>query len=166
MTLKLFSGVFAGLLLCAASTAWALPSYDEAEWKEAEVSSAPAFDVKKLVTLEVSPSSSLVYGVDPATIEISRSDSVVRYVMVATSASGATNVMYEGIRCSTGEFKTYARYASDGRWTMLENPQWRSFLDAPSRHALRFARAGACDGAAPVSSVQVLVRRLKNPQLH
>lgn len=165
MTFKLLAGIFcASLLFCGASQAWPQSGGEEAEWTESEVPAPPAFDVRKLVTLEVSPNSSLVYGVDPASISISKSDSVVRYVMVASNASGASNVMYEGIRCATGEFKTYGRYSPDGRWTMLENPQWLSLYgNMPSKHPLRFAKAGACDGAAPSSSVQTLINRLKNP---
>jgi len=137
---------------------------DPADWKEIETPPPPAFDLKKLITFEVSPNSQLVYGVDPASISISPKDGVVRYVMVASNASGASNVMYEGIRCTTGEFKTYARYSSDGKWTNVSKPEWRSLFDnMPSKHALRFARAGACDSAAPATSVDVVVRRLKNP---
>ncbi|MFS2033654.1 CNP1-like family protein [Polaromonas sp. CT11-55] len=136
---------------------------DPADWKEIETPPPPAFDIKKLITFEVSPNSQLVYGVDPATISISPKDGIVRYVMVASNASGASNVMYEGIRCTTGEFKTYARYSPDGKWTNVSNPEWRSlFENMPSKHALRFARAGACDSAAPATSVDTLVRRLKN----
>lgn len=153
-----------GLLISLTSTAWAQFAVEDPDWKESEVPPPPAFDVGKLVTFEVSPNSSLVYGVDPASIRISRSDSLVRYVMVATSASGARNVMYEGIRCSTGEFKTYARYSPEGRWNMVSNPEWQSlFGNMPSRHALRFAKAGACDNAAPPVSVDVLTSRLKYP---
>lgn len=152
------------MLLCVNGMAWAQSADEEKEWAESEVPAPPAFDVGKLVTFEVSPNSALVYGVDPASISISKSDSLVRYVMVARSASGATNIMYEGIRCATGEFKTYARYSPDGRWTMIENPEWRSlFGNMPSKHALHFAKAGACDGAAPPTSVRELVSRLKNP---
>ena len=157
----------AGMLLClgVAATAWAqIPHGEEAEWKEAPVPAPPAFDVAKLVTLDVSPNSSLVYGVDPATIQISLTDSVVRYVMVARSPSGASNVMYEGIRCSTAEFKTYARYLPEGRWQMLDNSPWRSLYDnMPSKHPLRFAKSGACDGSAPPSSVRDVVRQMKSP---
>jgi hypothetical protein len=137
---------------------------DNADWKESEVPAPPAFDVSKLVTFEVSAGSSLVYGVDPASIRITPSDGVVRYVMVATSASGARNVMYEGLRCSSAEFKTYARYSADGRWSPVSNPEWRSlFGNMPSKHALRFAQAGGCDNATAPSSVKALVSRLKNP---
>ncbi|MGH8831815.1 MAG: CNP1-like family protein [Polaromonas sp.] len=156
--------VILALLLGLTGTAWAQRAVDDPDWKESEVPPPPAFDVSKLITFDVSLNSSLVYGVDPASIRISDSDSVVRYVMVATSASGARNVMYEGIRCSTGEYKTYARYSPDGRWNMVANAEWRSmFGNMPSKHALRFAKAGACDSAAPVSSVHALVTRLKNP---
>ena len=72
--------------------------------------------------------------------------------------------MYEGIRCSTGEFKTYARYSSEGRWTFVTDPQWKSmFENMPSRHALRLAKAGMCDNVTLVSSVNEVVARLKNP---
>lgn len=143
-------------------TAWAQRAVDNPDWQEIEVPPPPAFDVKKLIEFDVSPNASLVYGVDPAAIRISSSDGVVRYVMVATSASGATNVMYEGIRCATGEFKTYARHSSDGEWRMVANAEWRSlFGGAPSRHALQFSKAGACDSAAPATSVQAIVSRLK-----
>jgi CNP1-like family len=153
-----------GLLLGLASPASAQFADDNPDWKESEVPPPPAFDVGKLVTLEVSPNSSLVYGVDPASVSISKSDGLVRYVMVASSASGARNVMYEGIRCATGEFKTYARYSPEGRWSVVGNPEWRSlFGNMPSQHALRFAKAGACDNATPVGSVKELVTRLKNP---
>jgi hypothetical protein len=165
-----FKPVFLAFLTCGAlafglsGTAGAQVSVDNPDWKESEVPAPPAFDVGKLVTFEVSAGSSLVYGVDPASIRITQSDGVVRYVMVATSASGARNVMYEGLRCSTAEFKTYARYTADGRWSPVSNPEWRSlFASMPSRHALRFAQAGGCDNATAPSSVKVLVSRLKNP---
>ena len=167
--MKFSSAILASLLLMAlnapgSAQAQAYVLEDPADWKEIETPPPPAFDVKKLITFEVSPNSQLVYGVDPAAINISQKDGIVRYVMVASNASGARNVMYEGIRCTTGEFKTYARQSSDGKWTHVSNPEWRSlFENMPSKHALRFARAGACDSAAPATSVDVLVRRLKNP---
>ena len=137
---------------------------EESPWQESDVPLPPAFDMSKLLTFEVSSASSLVYGVDPATISITQSDGVVRYVMVATSASGARNIMYEGLRCATGEFKTYARYSVDGRWGLVSNPEWRSmFGNLPSKHALRFAKAGACDNMTPASSVRELASQLKNP---
>lgn len=164
MTFKsvlLLAGAF---LIVSGFPAQAQWQVEEPQWKESDVPSPPAFDISKLLTFEVSSASSLVYGVDPATISITQSDGVVRYVMVATSASGARNIMYEGLRCATGEFKTYARYSVDGRWGLVSNPEWRSmFGNLPSKHALRFAKAGACDNMTPASSVRELASQLKNP---
>jgi hypothetical protein len=151
------------IMIGVGCTAWAQSNQENPDWTESAVPPPPAFDLNKLVTFDGAISSSLVYGVDPSTIQISISDSVVRYVLVATSTTGARNVMYEAIRCSTGEFKTYARYSFDGRWSNVSDAQWRSlFAPMPSKHALYFARAGVCDGAAPVLSAAAVVRRLKN----
>ena len=164
MNFKSASIIATALLLGLSASAWSQFAADEPEWKESDVPSPPAFDVGKLIGLDVSPNSALAFGVDPASISITRSDGVVRYVMAATSASGARNVMYEGIRCSTGEFKTYARYSADGKWTPVSDPQWRSmFGNMPSKHPLRLAQAGVCDNAAPASSVMEIVSRLKKP---
>ena len=164
MKFKSVSIVASILLLGLATPVWSQFDVDEPEWKESDAPPPPAFDVGKLVSVEVSPNSSMVYGVDPASIRITQSDGLVRYVMVATSASGVRNVMYEGIRCATGEFKTYARYSSDGKWTSVSNPEWRPmFGNMPSKHPLRLAKAGACDNAAPATSVKEMVSRLKNP---
>ena len=152
------------LALGAAPVARAQAVVDEPEWVESQAPPPPPFDVRKLVIMDMPYTTSLVYGVDPSAISISKSDSVVRYVMVATSASGAKNAMYEGLRCTTGEFKTYARYVGEGPWKPVADPQWRSvFGNMPSKHALQFARTAACDGAAPASTVNGVIARLKNP---
>jgi CNP1-like family len=162
-----FSGGAAVALFCffvgVAPASLAQPAFDEPEWAETQVPPPPAFDMKKLVAVDV-PGSALAYGVDPASIQISKKDGIVRYVMVATSTSGARNVMYEGLRCSTGEFKTYSRYLPEGEWKPVTGAQWKSvFGNMPSKHALQFAKAGACEGATSASTVDGLVSRLKNP---
>ena len=149
-------------LFNAAAHAQVFP--DPADWKEADVPPPPAYNMAKLVTFEAARSSSLVYGVDPASFTISKIDGVVRYVMVASNPNGAKNVIYEGLRCSTGEVRTYARAKPDGTWVAVEKSEWKSVYDLTlPRHSLRFARAGACDGSAPVISVRELVRRLTIP---
>jgi hypothetical protein len=51
-------------------------------------------------------------------------DGVVRYVLVARSSQGAQSVSFEGIRCSTSEYRIYATGTRDGGWTRSANP-WR-----------------------------------------
>ncbi len=157
----IFKSLALTFLLGLSLTAWAQRDVDALDWKEAAIPPAPAFDAGKLLTFDAAASSSLVFGVDPATLRIS-DDGVVRYVMVATSPSGARNVFYEGIRCATGEFRTYARYTPAGAWAKVDNAEWRSmFGSMGSKHALQLARSGVCDSAAPASSVGEIVRQLK-----
>ena len=146
------SGFSMAVLLMVSGTARADFFQDNPDWKESEVPPPPAFDVGKLLTFTVTANQFMEYGVDPASISISSSDSVVRYVVVATSKSGVRNVMYEALQCARGEVKTYARIASGGQWQAVKDPQWRSvFEKTPSMHALAFAKLGACDAAAPAT---------------
>jgi hypothetical protein len=152
------------LTMTMANTAQAQVLADRADWKESDVPPPPVYAMGKLLTFEVNRSSPLVYGVDPASFSISKTDGIVRYVVVATSPSGAKNVFYEGLRCSTGEVRTYAREQPDGTWVPVTNSGWKSAYDTSlPRHSLRFAKAAACDSAAPVSNVGELVRKLKSP---
>jgi hypothetical protein len=135
---------------------------EEPEWVESDAPAAPAFDVNKLVDVTVDAQGGLHYGVDPSTLQIGK-DGVVRYVMVARSSSGAMTAMYEGVRCSTGEYKLYARYNVD-KWTPVGKPEWKSLWESSRiKHPLAFARQGGCDSRAAPSSTREIVRRLKSP---
>lgn len=121
----------------------------------------PSFDVQHLQTFEVSPSSALVYGIDPSTLAVD-SQGVVRYVLVAHSASGALNVLYEGIRCQTAELITYARWDNRSAWNIDEAAEWRPLSSSGStRHAMRLARTAVCDGPTPNGDATNMLRTLK-----
>lgn len=53
--------------------------------------------------------------VDLDQVTVGEEDRVVRYVLVLRSRSGAQNVFYEGMRCPTREYRTYA-YGMQGKW--------------------------------------------------
>lgn len=147
----------------AATAAWAQLAADSPDWRESEVPPPPAFDLKRLLTVDMPRPSALTVGVDPATLSISR-DGIVRYVVVASSPGGALNVMYEGIRCTTAQHRVYARHHPDSGWTPDGQSTWRSLHDPmPSRHPLVLARTALCSGAAPNGPVAEIVRSLKNP---
>jgi CNP1-like family len=150
------------LLLGAMTAALAQIGPDDPDWHEEEAPPPPAFSVDKLVMFDGGTiGSSLSYGIDPATLSIGKADGVVRYVLVASGQGSAKNIMYEGIRCSSGEVKTYARF-NDGKWRNTTNPEWRSvFAGSASRYAWRLARAGVCDNAAPSGTPAEIARRIK-----
>ena len=122
----------------------------------------PPLDVTDLISLEI-PGSALRFGVAPGSVSIG-SDRIVRYVVVATSASGVVNAIYEGIRCETGDFQVYARHTPDSGWVAAKEPLWRSLHAQPtSRHSLLIARTGACVGRGANRSATQVVRDLRSP---
>lgn len=140
---------------------------DETPWQEDAPTAAPAFSTGSLVKIDMGVNSALRYGIDPATLSIGKDD-VVRYVMVATSNSGAQNVWYQGIQCKQGAVKTYARWSlassdSPAHWYMVENAEWRSLFDgsALARPALVMAREGLCDGPSPNRPISKMLRDLQ-----
>lgn len=151
----------AALMLAAASAAAAEYIDPAIDWKESGVpQTPPAFDVRRLIPIDAPSGSSLKFGIDPETISIGE-DGVVRYVVVASSPQGATNALFEGIRCSTGEYRVYARY-SGGGWLRAGDSDWQSvFANMRSRHPLRAAQAGICVGRAPNGPADVMVRSLR-----
>ncbi len=152
-----------GLVFWAGIAAAQLADVDP-DWKEIDVPPPPAFKTDGLVAIEMPRHISVKFGVDPESLRIT-DDGIVRYVMVASSAGGNINAMYEGVRCLTGEVKTYARYGASGHWSPVVDPQWKPLNgNQPSMHALAFARQGACDGrAATAQSPPAIISRLKNP---
>ncbi len=154
--------VLAALLTCAAGLGLAQSEKSPSDKnRESPPPPPPAFSTQGLLEIEVSRSSGLKYGVDPSTVSIGP-DGVVRYVVVATSASGASNVIYEGIRCTTAEYRVYARHNPSTGWTQVTSQAWRSlYATNQSRHTLAIARGGACDAAAPRMTVTEIVRALR-----
>jgi CNP1-like family len=131
------------------------------DWKESDAPPAPKFEIGRLISFDVNVNSIMRWGVDPASLAITP-DGIVRYVAVAQSPSGVMNAMYEGIRCATGEYKTYARFNRDSGWSAVGSPNWKSMVEIqPSRHALALAKQGVCTGSAPASSPGDIVRSLK-----
>ena len=156
------SRLIAALALAAPLAQAQLLAPVDPDWREVQAPPPPAVRLEGLIPLGM-PRSTLRFGVEPASIAIG-DDGIVRYVVVATSAGGAINALYEGIRCSTGETKVYARYNTGSGWTIAKDAPWRPLLGAPgSGHSLVIARTGACIGHAPNRPASQIVRDLRAP---
>lgn len=106
-------------------TDWGKFEYDfeEKPWAEMEAQLPPAPKAENLLPFFVSATTENRFFVDGASITAG-GDGVVRYTLVIKSAGGATNVSYEGMRCSSGEIKRYAFGHADGGWGKARNPKW------------------------------------------
>jgi ribosomal protein S20 len=160
-----------GLTLAAPSFAQLLAT--DPDWKESDAPQPPMLNLKGLLPFEVSAASNLTWALDPTALTIV-GDGLVRYVVVARSTSGVFNALYEVINCSKAELKTYARIVGKEvdadtkdvkKWVAVQDPQWKSMYDVPSKHALALAKQGVCTGNTAAQTVSEIVTSLKKTSI-
>ena len=165
--------VLTGAVLSAACVAWGqtapdflpgtmgTPTHSAADWAEVEVPPPPALRTTDLIAIEVGGGTELRFGVDARSVAVGN-DGVVRYVLVASSRSGAVNAVYEGLRCDRGEYRVYARSSGDA-WRPVQT-EWKSvFEGGEARIARTIAKGGACRGHSPNGKAEQVVRDLRAP---
>ncbi|MEB0118120.1 CNP1-like family protein [Undibacterium sp. RTI2.2] len=156
-----------GLILMASLLAplHAQPMDDEdaeKEWKEVALQLPEAPQATNL--LPFYNSDNQAFSVDAKSLTIT-SDGIVRYTLVSISSSGAKNVSYEGIRCSTYEKKLYAFGRADGSWSRSRRNQWDSIqaLAANKQHSTLFTDY-FCEGNTIAGKAPAMLERLKKRQ--
>lgn len=142
-----FKRVIAGLCLALVAVGVAAQTPVEVpEWVEENAAPPPPFARDGLISIEMPLYVTLKVGIDPATVSVG-ADGVVRYVVVMRNTTGSVNAAYEGILCTKGEVKTYARAGANGEWVAIKQPEWRPMTDnLPSRHAYAISKQGGCEG--------------------
>lgn len=130
-------------------------------WVEVAAQLPPAPRPENLIPFTVSSATANRHFIDAASISVG-SDKVVRYTVLVEAAGGAKNVMFEGLRCATGERRLYAYGQSDGSWSKARNAGWegiklRSLL---SYHKPLFEEH-FCPGWIAVRDTKEAVRNLK-----
>lgn len=105
-------------------------NYDDTQdkpWQEEGLTIPPPPADRDLVEVHIdSLGDSFTVWVDTKTLSLGKDDRVVRYWLVLRSKTGAANTMYEGIRCSSREYKTYAfaNQRGEGQVEPVKNPKW------------------------------------------
>jgi hypothetical protein len=113
-----------GLALCTGPIGAAVFDNDEEKsWVEQEAP-LPAFPkTEDLIVFNAGAATSNRFQIDPASIGVG-ADGVVRFTLVVRSSSGAENISFEGIRCSTRERKAYAFGRPEHTWSAARSPRW------------------------------------------
>ncbi len=102
------------------------PNVEEYVWEEqnTEIPSFP--EDENLVEFQVTrPNAAFSYFIDANSLSYTKEDGIVRYTVVIKSKTGAKNVAFEGMRCSTKEYKTYAFGNGKGTFVKPRKFEWK-----------------------------------------
>lgn len=137
--------------------------FDESKvekWKEAEVS-LPAYPKDRdLIAVPLAPTDTVKVYIDRASLSRGP-DRVARFSLVVESPSGARSVFYEGLRCETREYKTYAVGTPEQAFTPVRQAAWRR-IPQPAMNAFRYHlyRDYLCDAHSSARTPEEFVRLL------
>ncbi|MBI5041553.1 MAG: CNP1-like family protein [Gammaproteobacteria bacterium] len=94
-------------------------------WKE-QLGNLPAYpDGSHYVAVPVQiAGSSMQMFIDEPSLTLG-DEGVVRYALLLRSPTGTENLFYEGIRCTTQEWRSYAYGTRGGAWQSLGETPWR-----------------------------------------
>lgn len=147
----------ATLLSVAAAFAQDLEE-DDKEWHEVALQLPEAPKQENLLKFYNSGTQS--FAIDTKSLLVA-SDGTVRYTLVATSAGGAKNISYEGLRCQSYEVKLYAFGRPDGTWSRSRRNQWEAISNrgANVQHSTLYTDY-FCDGHTVAGKVEALLDRL------
>jgi hypothetical protein len=135
---------------------------DKKGWRELEARLPPHPKPENLARIKTGSASGHEFYVDTASVTVGE-DGVTRYTAVIKTSGGATNTLFEGMRCETREEKLYAIGRTDGGWARARNPKWQRVVLrelVPYRHTLYhdfFCASGA--KPTPVSQVVDALKR-------
>ncbi len=132
------------------------------KWKESEITLPPYPDDRDLLQVPMNSTDTLKIYIDEKSISRAP-DRVARFALVVESPSGARSVFYDGYRCETRQYKTYAIGTSQHAWSPVTNPQWQT-VPRSEINAFRdnIFRRYVCDEHRSARAPEDLRRLLKN----
>lgn len=141
-----------------------LPEYEPGrEWEEQAVR-LPAYPRgDNLVDLDTNYPGYRYY-IDPASVSVGKKDQVARYTVIIESTDGVRNVFYEGMRCNSRQYKTYAYGSADGPFHEMPDSDWQEIRsEAAFRYRSDLVEFYMCDGPIVRFNAKEIVKRIKYP---
>lgn len=111
--------------------------------------------------LQVSATTPFKFFVDAKSVSVGK-DGVVRYSLIAKSTEGVLNVSFEGIRCSSRQYRVYAYGRPDNTWSEVRIAQWQQ-IPPDARNAHRAVLYGDyfCAARMAIGSAEEAVGALR-----
>jgi len=137
---------------------------NESPWREGAVEVPGNPDDSDLVEIGGVPGAhGITHYIDSETLTVGE-DRVTRYTMVLVTRGGVRNVLYEGLRCSEGIYRTYASGTGYSELVPNTNPDWR-MVEKDGAYAYRdlLATSALCTPSQVARSPREALQRLKYP---
>lgn len=137
------------------------PKLGASPWKESEAAIPPYPQDRNLLPITLAARDTLRLYLDQGSLSRG-SDGIARFSLVVESARGARNVFYEGMRCETREYKTYAVGTSERSFEPVRDPRWQHIpyyeTNAFRYHLFKHYVCDAYSARTPTALVQRIVR--------
>ncbi len=132
------------------------------KWRESAITLPPYPDDRDLLPVAMNSTDTLRIFIDGKSITRAP-DLVARFTLVVESPSGARSVFYDGYRCETRQYKTYAIGTAQHTWSPAVNPPWRT-IPRSEINAFRdvIYRRYVCDSQKPARSPDEMRRLLQD----
>lgn len=152
---------FFAALACTAAQAQQEEPKRDALPAESEVALPAPPQKNHLLPFYVSPIATMDFAIDARSLTVSP-EGIVRYTLVITSKAGASNVSYEGIRCSSAEKKLYAIGKPDGSWSPSRRDAWSPIADVgANRQHAALVKDYFCDGGTVAGKAEAIIDRIR-----
>ncbi len=137
------------------------PEEPEKPWQEEQILLPPFPRAQDLIPLRADVGGSgYIYYVDVNSVSLD-ADEVLRYTVIIQSPRGASNIVYEGIRCATKEIKTFAYGTRDGRFEPMADPRWMFvFTKGPLGYRTSMVERYVCDENGWAIDTDAVLERL------
>jgi len=134
-------------------------------WKEDGVIIPPYPKTDDLIQVEVDRAEMpFDFYIDAKNISVSSGSGIIRYTVLIESSSGAKNVLFEGIRCATREFRTYAYGTYDNKLVKARTSNWEYIRDTGFMvHRYNFYRHYMCNEYLIPNRIDVVLQKVKYP---
>ena len=134
---------------------------DDGRWVEARSQLPPYPKPENYLPFKVNAVTPFEFFIDAKSVSVG--DEVVRYSLIAKSASGVLNISFEGMRCSGRQYRVYAYGRSDNSWSRARSSRWQSLLQEESNaHRAMLYSDYFCPEGGIIASVESGLQTLRN----
>jgi len=135
-------------------------------WQEGSVNIPPYPQADDLIKVEVDRvDMPFDFYLDSKNISYSEKEGLIRYTVVIKSDSGASNVLFEGIRCEKREYRTYAYGTYEKSFVKARISEWKYINENGfMAHRYNFFQHYMCNERQSPNTISEIIRKVSYPE--